>query len=124
MVKRLNAKDFELLIDHILARTGWERISTLGKTREGIDIEAANHAVGEIAFVQVKSSATQRVLTDYINRFQRRREFYARMIFAVHSPTGKLVAPSDHAVQVWTGDRLAELVVRLGLGEWVEAKLA
>lgn len=124
MVKRLSPKDFEQLIDHILARTGWARISTLGKTREGIDVEVENLAVGEIAFVQVKSSANQRVLNDYIERFKQRREFYARMIFAVHSPTGKLTPPTDHAVQVWTGDRLAHLVVRLGLGEWVETRLA
>ena len=124
MVKRLSPKDFEQLIDHILTRTGWARISTLGKTREGIDIEAENLAVGEIAFVQVKGSANQQVLNDYIERFQQRREIYARMIFAVHSPTGKLTAPTDHAVQVWTGDRLAQLVVRLGLGEWVETRLA
>ena len=124
MVKRLSPKDFEQLIDHILIRTGWARISTLGKTREGIDIEAENLAVGEIAFVQVKSSANQQVLNDYIERFQQRREIYTRMIFAVHSPTGKLMAPTDHAVQVWTGDHLAKLVVRLGLGEWVETRLA
>ena len=124
MVKRLSPSDFEQLIDHILARTGWTRISTLGKTREGIDVEVENLAVGEIAFVQVKGFANQQVLDDYIERFMHRREFYARMIFAVHSPTGKLTLPPDHAVQVWTGDHLAHLVVRLGLGEWVETRLA
>ncbi len=124
MVKRLSPKDFEQLIDHILARTGWARISTLGKTREGIDIEAENLAAGEIAFVQVKSSANQKVLNDYVERFQQRRDFYARMIFAVHSPTGKLKPPSDRAIQVWSNDRIAQLVVRLGLGEWVETRLA
>ena len=124
VVRRLSPKDFEQLIDHILARTGWARISTLGKTGEGIDVEAENLAVGEIAFVQVKSAADQQVLNDYVQRFQQRREFYARMIFAVHSPTGTLEPPTDHAVQVWTGDRIAHLVVRLGLGEWVETRLA
>jgi hypothetical protein len=125
MIKRLSPKDFEQLIDHILMRTGWARISTLGKTREGIDVEAENPAVDEIAFVQVKSSATQAMLDDYIKRFRERRDFYARMIFAVHSPKGELTPPADlPAVQVWTGDRVAQLVVRLGLGEWVESRLA
>lgn len=125
MVKRLSPKDFEQLIDHILARTGWARISTLGKTREGIDVEAENLAVGEIAFVQVKSSANQKTLDDYVARFKQRRTFYARMIFAIHSPVGRLAPPIDlPAVQVWTGDRVAQLVVRLGLGEWVESRLA
>jgi hypothetical protein len=125
MVKRLSPKDFEQLIDHILARTGWARISTLGKTREGIDVEAENTAIGEIAFVQVKSSATQESLNDYVERFTQRREVYARMIFAVHSPIGKLTPPVDlPEVQLWTGERVAQLVVRLGLGEWVESRLA
>jgi hypothetical protein len=125
LIKRLSPKDFEQLIDYILSRTGWTRISTLGKNREGIDVEAENLTVGEIAFVQVKSSASQSVLEDYIERFRRRRDFYARMIFAVHSPSGKLTAPTDMPeVQVWTGERVAQLVVRLGLGEWVESRLA
>lgn len=123
MVKRLSWKDFEQLIDHILTRTGWARISTLGKTREGIDIEAENLAAGEIAFVQVKSSANQKVLDDYVSRFRDRRELYARMIFAVHSPSGSLDPPDDMPVQVWTGQHISGLVVRLGLGEWVETRL-
>ena len=112
MVKRLSPKDFEQLIELILIRAGWSRISTLDKTLEGIDIAVENPAVREIAFVQVKSTADQKVLKDYIERFQRRRETYARMIFAVHSPTGKLRLPNDHAIQVWTGNHLAQLVVR------------
>jgi hypothetical protein len=125
IVKRLSPKDFEQLIDLILVRAGWARISTLGESQEGIDMVAENLAADEIAFVQVKGSATQSVLNDYVERFKERRDFYARMIFAVHSPSGKLTPPADlPAVQLWTGDRVAQLVVRLGLGEWVESRLA
>jgi hypothetical protein len=124
VIRRLAPKDFEQLIDLILVRTGWARISTLGKTREGIDIEAENLMASETAFVQVKSSANQAVLNDYVGRFTKRRDFYARMIFAVNSPSGKLTQPADPAVQLWTGHRVAQLVVRLGLGEWVESRLA
>jgi hypothetical protein len=124
VVQRLSPKDFEQLIDLILARTGWERISTVGGTREGIDIEAENPTVAEIAFVQVKSTANQQVLDDYVGRFNNRRDRYSRMIFAVHSPHGNLDAPSDMPVQIWTIGQVAELVVRLGLGKWVEDKLA
>jgi hypothetical protein len=48
-----------------------------GKTQEGIDIEAENPTAGEIAFVQVKSSAAQDVLDDYVDRFNQRRDRYA-----------------------------------------------
>lgn len=124
IVKRLSPKDFEQLIDLILVRTGWARISTLGKTREGIDLEVENLTAKEIAFVQVKSVATQATLDDYVARFRERRDFYARMIFAVHTPRGDLTVPSDLPVQIWAGDHLSRLVVRLGLGEWVESRIS
>jgi hypothetical protein len=88
-------------------------------------VEAENPAIGEVAFVQVKSSADQKTLNDYVERFKRRRDFYVRMIFAVHSPKGRLSQPPDlPTVQLWTGDRVAQLAVRLGLGEWIESRLA
>jgi len=125
MIKGLSPKDFEQLIDLILGRSGWVRICTLGGNTEGVDAEVENLAAAEIAFVQVKSTAGQAELNDYVQRFQNRSDRYARMIFAVHSPHGKLVPPSGlTSVQVWEGDRVAGLVVRLGLGEWVENRLA
>ena len=124
IVKRLSPQDFEQLIDLILTRTGWVRISTLGKVLKGIDLEAENRTADEIAFVQVKSSATQRVLNDYVEQFSNQRDRYARMIFAVHSPSGELTAPADLPIHLWTCDRVAEFVVHAGLGEWVESRLA
>lgn len=119
LVARLGSKDFELLVDLILSRTGWSRLEKLGGSTEGIDIEVENPALDEIAFVQVKSAARQSVLDDYVGRFMDRRDRYARMIFAVHSPKGGLAAPAGLPVQVWDGARIARLVVRLGLGDWV-----
>jgi len=124
IVKRLSPQDFEQLIDLILTRTGWARTSTLGKALKGIDLEVENRTANEIAFVQVKSSATPKVLNDYVAQFNNQRDRYARMIFAVHSPTGELKAPTDRPVHLWTCDRVAEFVVHAGLGEWVESRLA
>jgi Restriction endonuclease len=124
IVKRLSPQDFEQLIDLILVRSGWARISTLGKVLKGIDLEVENRSSDEIAFVQVKSSATQRVLNNYVEQFENQRDRYARMIFAVHSPVGELKTPADLPVQLWTCDRVAALVVYAGLGEWVESRLA
>ncbi len=123
LVARLGPKDFELLVDLLLSRTGWSRLEKLGGSTEGIDIEVENPALDEIAFVQVKSRAAQSVLDDYVGRFLDRRERCARMIFAVHSPKGKLIPPPDLPVQVWDGPRIAHLVVRLGLGDWVANRI-
>jgi hypothetical protein len=120
LIASLSPKDFEHLIDMILIRSGWDRVSTLGKMQEGIDLDVENPAINERAFVQVKSTAGQSELDDYLKRFYARRELYGRMIFAVHSPRGELKAPADPAVRIWTGHETARLVVRLGLGERVE----
>lgn len=123
LVARLGDKDFEILVDLILSRTGWARLAKLGGVTEGIDVEVENASSDEIAFVQVKSSANQVVLNDYVSRFNDRRDRYKRMIFAVHTPKGNLTPPDGQPVQVWTEKRIADLVVRLGLGDWVAKRL-
>lgn len=123
LVGQLGPKDFELLIDLIFARSGWLRRGKLGGSEEGLDIEVENVATDEIAFVQVKSAAGQVALNKYVKLFSDRREHYQRMIFAVNNPSGTLNAPTGQPVQVWDGDKIANLVVRLGLGEWVAHRL-
>lgn len=123
LVARLRPKDFELLIDLILSRSGWTRIAKIGGATEGIDVEVENPAIDEVAFVQVKGEAGQAILDDYVARFRARRERYHRMIFAAHTPKGALKAPDGEPVQVWDGTKVAELVVRLGLGDWLAKRV-
>ncbi len=123
LVKRLHERDFELLIDLILTRTGWMRLAEAGGTTEGVDIEVQNATADEIAFVQVKSRAAQAVLDDYVERFRARRDRYDRMIFAVHSAVATLDPPTGEPIQVWNDDRIAQLSVQLGLGEWIAKRL-
>lgn len=118
LTRRLHPKDFETLVDLILLRSGWARIAKLGGVIEGVDIEVENAVTKEIAFVQVKCKSTQSTLNDYVSRF-RSRPRYARMIFAVHTPEGDLIPPDDHRIQVWDHTRIAELVVKHGLGDWI-----
>jgi hypothetical protein len=119
LVRKLSPKDFELLTDLILARSGWSRVAKLGGATEGIDVEVENPATNEIAFVQVKSTAGQAVLDDYVSRFSARTDRYSRMIFVVHTPRGSLVVPSGMPVQIWRDKDIASLAVRLGLSEWL-----
>ena len=123
LVARLSPKDFEMLVDLILARTGWNRLQKVGGVSEGIDLEVENITSDEVAFVQVKSTAGQATLDDYLARYDDRRGRYHRMIFVVHSPKGALAAPSDPSVSVWEQDAIAHRVVKLGLADWVAARL-
>ena len=123
LVARLRDKDFEVLIDLILSRTGWVRLAKVGGTTEGIDIEAENASTDEIAFVQIKSSAEQAVLDKYVADFNERRSRYTRMIFAVHKSKAGIESPVGEPVQVWDGKKISDLVVRTGLGGWIAKRL-
>jgi hypothetical protein len=103
----------------MLSRKGWARVAVLGSVAEDIDIEAENASTEETAFVQLKSQASQAVLDDYVSRFSAQRDHYDRMIFAVHDCEGTLTLPEGLPVHVWSGQRIAQLVVKHGLGDWI-----
>lgn len=121
MTAGLHWADFETLVDLIFVRTGWQRISRVGGTQADTDLVLEQPSTGETAFVQVKSKATQAVLDDYIGRF-RRSGTHDRMFFVCHSPKGKLSLDDTIGVHVWTGDRLADAVVKSGLFDWLTAR--
>src|SRR5260221_129789 len=50
LVASLRDKDFELLIDLVLSRTGWARLESRGGVIEGIDREVENVTSDEITF--------------------------------------------------------------------------
>jgi hypothetical protein len=53
LISELTPKDFEIMVDFILARTGWTRLSAVGGPQEDIDIAAENLAVGDIQLPRV-----------------------------------------------------------------------
>jgi len=118
MIAALHWSDFEDLVDLIFARTGWQRVSRLGGTQKDIDLELKEPATGARAFVQVKSQAGQKELSDYISRW-RVIGHYDHMFFVCHSPNGDLSAMHEPGVHVWARDRLADMAVRTGLFGWL-----
>jgi hypothetical protein len=125
-IQALQHQDFEELIDLILFRSGWTRTSRRGKTIKDIDIEAENPSTGEHAFVQIKSVGFQRDLNTYYAKFQQRAERNSRMFFVFHKSATHhpIKVPNRTNIHVWDGEKVAELAVKVGLGEWVESKLA
>ena len=71
MIAQLDRRDFEILIDLILARSGWRRGSAVGDGEVDVDLLLDNPSTGETAWVQIKSTAAQATLDDYIGRFTR-----------------------------------------------------
>ena len=117
MIASLHWADFETLVDLMFARMGWQRVSRVGGSQKDTDLVLIQPATGEAAFVQVKSKAGQKVLDDYVQRFERGP--YQRMFFVCHSPSGALVAKVPERIHVWTGERLADVTVRAGLFDWL-----
>ena len=109
------------MIDLILARGGWHRVSALGGTLKDADSIVEQATTRETALVQVKSAASQAVLDDYIRRFEEAGEF-SRLIFACHSPKGTLAAGERDDVLIWARASLAETALRHGLVDWLIAR--
>lgn len=117
MIAELHWADFEVMVDLIFARGGWQRVSVLGGTMADIDLLIEQPTLGETASVQVKSRASQVILDEHIAYFA--TSGLPRTFFVCHSPTGALSTGEASGVHLWTGDQLAEVAVRSGLFEWL-----
>lgn len=118
MISGLHWADFEDLVDLIFSRSGWQRLSRVGGTQKDIDLEMIEPATGSRAFVQVKSTAGQKQLDDYINRWEAIGG-YDFMFFVCHSPRSKLSFSAEKNIRVWTNETLAQTAIRAGLYDWL-----
>lgn len=121
VIDRLYWKDFETLIDLIFQRSGWPRISRVGGSQALIEFELENPVTGERSFAQVKSQASQKTLDDYVSDFERDAG-YKQMFFVCHTAQGALQT-DDPDIFVWTGPKVADMVVKTGLADWVLEKV-
>jgi hypothetical protein len=120
MLKQITPKDFELLVQLIFANSGWRQLFATGGTRKTVDLEIQNPVTGDVAFVQVKSTASTRELKDYFKRAQ--RSYHGRMFFVYH--TGIVdSAVVDETVNVWDANKVAEQVIENGLIDWLVNKV-
>jgi hypothetical protein len=123
-LRRLHWKDFETLVDLLFRATGWRRISLLGETMKYSDIELEDPINEEMYQVQVKSSATLRDFQEYSKSFAAGK--YRKLFFVVHTPDTKLAETpqsNESPVQLVLPKRLAEMVVDLGILNWLLNKI-
>lgn len=117
MIRGLHWVDFETLADLIFARSGWQRSTPVGEQLADLDIVMEQPTTGEVAFVQIKSTANQRVLDDYLDRF--RASGHDRFFFVCHSARGRLTLPDQPRLHLFEGERLADAAVKNGLFDWL-----
>lgn len=120
MIRLLDPKDFEILVDLVFSTSGWRRQGLIGKTQKTLDLDLVLPSTGERAFVQVKSRTNVAALADYISRLDAADD-YDRMFYVYH--TGD-VSTDDPRVTLIGPDRIAEMVVEAGLSGWVVRKVS
>lgn len=121
LMRLLTWQDFELLVDLVFSNSGWRRVGQVGKTQKTVDIELVLPTTGERAFVQIKSSAGNGDLTDYMARLKK-ATIYDRMFFVWHS--GAIETPEANNVALIGPDRLARMVFDAGLTTWLREKVS
>lgn len=123
LIEGLWWKDFELLIDLIFAKSGWQRISVLGKTEKDIDLDIFSPVTQKRAFVQVKSSTNVNEINEYYESFIK-HEQYNEAYLVFHTLQGKStdIKISDGRVHLWDLSRVSELVIHAGLIDWLITK--
>ena len=120
MIRLLDPKDFEILVDLVFSTSGWRRQGVVGKTQKTLDLDLMLPSTGERAFVQVKSRTSPGELADYISRLDAADE-YTRMFYVYH--TGDVATNDPHVVLIGP-ERIAEMVVEAGLSGWVLRKVS
>jgi hypothetical protein len=123
MIAHIHWGDFETMIDIILGRSGFHRVSRLGKTLKDADLVVEHALTGETIFVQVKSASTQAEFDRYVDVFDE-NPFWARMIYVCHTAARPLEAPTRDDVLLWNRQQLAEVAIRNGMFDWLIARVA
>lgn len=118
-IKKLHWKDFETFVDLVFRESGWRRLSMVGGTMKFTDLELEDPITKDQYQVQVKSQATWDDFDGYAKQFN--RQLHRKLYFVVHTPDKKLAAlqeqPQD--IELILPGRLSEMVVRLGLVDWL-----
>lgn len=123
LIRGLWWKDFELLVELIFSRAGWQRMSVVGKTEKEIDLDVVLPVSNRRAFVQVKSQTSPAEINSCYESYLAYDQ-YNEMYMVFHSLNGELaqVGTTSENLHLWDCSRLASLVVRSGLVEWLIAK--
>lgn len=118
MIRRLDWRDMELLIDMIFSRGGWTRITALGGGQADVDLILTQPITGERAWVQVKTQSSQREFEDYLDRFEREGSCQ-HFFFVYHTAVTPIASVDATNVHLWPARKVADAALRAGLLDWL-----
>lgn len=123
LLQDLNWYDFELLVDLIFTNSGWKRIERRGGAEESIDLDLLMPINNRRAFVQVKSKSTFQEYENYLSKFDTLNQ-YNEFYYFVNVVEDKrlLELINKESESIFSGYKLAKLVLSCGLLNWVIEK--
>lgn len=121
LLKLLESKDFELLVDLVFTSTGgWRRLSDRGSTQKTVDMIVEMPSTQERAWIQVKSSATPEILAEVMASGEALK--YDRAFLVHHS--GRAGPSPDPRLTVIGPRELSTRIVDAGLVRWLIEKVS
>jgi hypothetical protein len=127
LIQRLNPKDFELLIDMLLLRSGIMRQGPLGATMKDIDCACVHPLTGRVYYIQAKSKTNKKELKKYLDSFSKMNETNpgATYYFFINEEKSKYESlikeylSDDFEVELKDSNDMCAVVAELGLVKWV-----
>ena len=123
LVRDLDWRDFEILIDLILTRAGWRRQSAVGDGEVDIDLLLDHPTTGELAWVQIKTGTSQAELEDYLQRFEADGSCQ-RFFYVCHGGKGVSLPDPMPNHHLWQAEDVAAQAIEAGLLDWLLARHA
>ena len=124
LIRHLQWKDFEILIDLIFTQAGWQRVDEIGKTQKTLDLNLLAPVTGERAIVQIKSQSDLKEFKQYQNEFAMMTG-YDKFFYVVHSPKIDLLNyQNDSETKLYFNDKISEFTIASGFVEWVIQKVS
>jgi len=122
LIKHLQWKDFEILIDLIFRQAGWQRLGVTGKTEKTLDLDLLSPVTNEKAIVQIKSSSNSKEFRHYMAEFEKTRNYH-KLFYVVHSPEKNLQPlPTNEKIKLLLLDEITKLSINSGLIDWIIKK--
>jgi hypothetical protein len=104
-------------------RSGWLKQTPGGGVEKDIDLDLVQPLTGERVFVQIKSSATQKIFNDYYFDKYKKHDIYSKFIFVYHSSKKEIMCDESDAI-IMNNEKLAELAIELGLANFLLKKVS
>lgn len=122
MLKLLDPKDFEILIDLIFRQGGWYRLGGIGGTEKDIDLDLLQPITNQKYAVQIKSKSSKKEFDEYCEKFELMTQ-YDKFLYVIHTTERKLETKNPK-ISLLYGEEIADLVISAGLIAWLLNKVS